>query len=43
MPMGRVRIAFDAENPGRWPWHCHNLDHMVTGMMTEFRCQGIVI
>jgi FtsP/CotA-like multicopper oxidase with cupredoxin domain len=43
MPMGRVRIAFDADNPGRWPLHCHNLYHTVTGMMTEFRYQGIVI
>ena len=43
MPMGRVRIAFDADNPGRWPLHCHNLYHMVTGMMTEFRYRGIVI
>jgi FtsP/CotA-like multicopper oxidase with cupredoxin domain len=42
MPMGRVRIAFDADNPGRWALHCHNLYHMVTGMMTEFRYQGIV-
>ena len=43
MPMRRVRIAFDADNPGRWPLHCHNLYHMVTGMMTEFRYQGIDI
>lgn len=42
MPMSRVRIAFDANNPGRWPFHCHNLYHIVTGMMTEFRYQGIV-
>jgi FtsP/CotA-like multicopper oxidase with cupredoxin domain len=42
MPMGRVRLAFDADNPGRWALHCHNLYHMVTGMMTEFRYQGIV-
>ena len=41
MPMGRVRIAFDANNPGRWAFHCHNLYHQVTGMMTEFRYQGI--
>jgi FtsP/CotA-like multicopper oxidase with cupredoxin domain len=34
--MGSVRIAFDADNPGRWPLHCHNLYHMLTGMMTEF-------
>ncbi len=39
--MGRVRIAFDADNPGRWAFHCHNLYHMMTGMMTEFRYQGI--
>jgi FtsP/CotA-like multicopper oxidase with cupredoxin domain len=40
-PRGRVRIAFDADNPGRWAFHCHNLYHMETGMMTEFRYQGI--
>jgi FtsP/CotA-like multicopper oxidase with cupredoxin domain len=40
-PMGRVRIAFDADNPGRWAFHCHNLYHMTTGMMMEFRYQGI--
>ena len=42
LPMGRVRFAFDADNPGRWALHCHNLYHMVTGMMTEFRYQEIV-
>ena len=41
--MGRVRIAFDADNPGRWPFHCHNLYHAMTGMMMEFRYQGIVV
>src|SRR6202521_1123458 len=40
-PSGRVRIAFDADNPGRWAFHCHNLYHMETGMMTEFRYNGI--
>jgi FtsP/CotA-like multicopper oxidase with cupredoxin domain len=39
--MGRVRIAFDAINPGRWAFHCHNLYHMQTGMMMEFRYHGI--
>jgi FtsP/CotA-like multicopper oxidase with cupredoxin domain len=34
-PMGSVRVAFDADNPGRWAFHCHNLYHMATGMMTE--------
>lgn len=32
---GSVRIAFDADNPGRWLFHCHNLYHMASGMMTE--------
>ena len=40
---GRVRIAFDADNPGRWAFHCHNLYHMATGMMTEFRYRGIAV
>jgi FtsP/CotA-like multicopper oxidase with cupredoxin domain len=30
-----VTIAFDADNSGRWLFHCHNLFHMATGMMTE--------
>jgi len=34
--MGSVTIAVDADNPGRWLFHCHNLLHMATGMMTEF-------
>ena len=32
---GSVRVAFDADNPGRWLFHCHNLYHMAAGMMTE--------
>ncbi|MDQ0304892.1 multicopper oxidase family protein [Ancylobacter polymorphus] len=32
-PMAAVTIAFDADNPGRWPLHCHHLYHMATGMM----------
>lgn len=35
--MGRVTVAFDADNPGQWPVHCHNLFHMATGMMTTLR------
>jgi FtsP/CotA-like multicopper oxidase with cupredoxin domain len=41
-PMGSVTIAFDADNPGRWAFHCHNLYHMMTGMLTEVRYPGIV-
>lgn len=35
MPRGSITVAFDADNPGRWLFHCHNLYHMATGMMTE--------
>jgi FtsP/CotA-like multicopper oxidase with cupredoxin domain len=31
---GSVTVAFDADNPGRWLFHCHNLYHMATGMMS---------
>jgi FtsP/CotA-like multicopper oxidase with cupredoxin domain len=34
-PKGSVKVAFDANNPGRWLLHCHNLLHMETGMITE--------
>jgi FtsP/CotA-like multicopper oxidase with cupredoxin domain len=34
-PMAKVTVAFDADNPGRWLMHCHNLYHQATGMMTE--------
>ncbi len=37
---GSVRIAFEADNPGRWLFHCHNLYHMATGMMTEVVYDG---
>lgn len=33
----RVTIGFQADNPGRWAFHCHNLYHLVAGMMTEVR------
>ena len=34
---GSVTIAFDAENPGFWMVHCHNLYHMAAGMMAALR------
>jgi FtsP/CotA-like multicopper oxidase with cupredoxin domain len=40
--MGSVTIAFDADNPGRSAFHCHNLYHMMTGMMTEVRYAAII-
>ncbi|HRW16746.1 multicopper oxidase family protein [Amaricoccus sp.] len=35
--MENVTIAFEADNPGDWPLHCHNLYHMAAGMMTSLR------
>ena len=29
----RARIAFVADNPGRWMFHCHVIEHMKTGLM----------
>lgn len=40
-PMARVKIAFDADNPGHWPFHCHHLYHMVTGMMAYVAYEGV--
>ncbi|HAU74452.1 MAG TPA: hypothetical protein DCW88_02640, partial [Agrobacterium sp.] len=30
-----------ADNPGRWPLHCHHLYHMATGMMAYVTYDGI--
>jgi FtsP/CotA-like multicopper oxidase with cupredoxin domain len=37
---GRVAIAFDADNPGHWAFHCHNLYHMQAGMMTSVKYES---
>ncbi|HVL02466.1 MAG TPA: multicopper oxidase family protein [Dongiaceae bacterium] len=29
----RVKVAFVADNPGRWMYHCHVIEHMETGLM----------
>src|SRR5690606_19853848 len=34
-PGSTVVVAFDADNPGRWLYHCHNLYRMMAGMMSE--------
>jgi FtsP/CotA-like multicopper oxidase with cupredoxin domain len=31
-PKTSVTFAFDANNPGTWFYHCHNLYHMMAGM-----------
>ena len=41
VPMGSVTIAFDADNPGRWAFHCHHLYHMASGMMCTLAYEGI--
>ena len=33
----RVQIAFVADNPGRWMYHCHVIEHMKTGLMGYIR------
>ncbi|NHN36046.1 multicopper oxidase family protein [Pseudomaricurvus alcaniphilus] len=33
----RARIAFVADNPGDWMYHCHVIEHMKTGLMGYIR------
>jgi FtsP/CotA-like multicopper oxidase with cupredoxin domain len=35
-PGRRVVVAFDANNPGLWAFHCHLLYHMDAGMFATF-------
>mgnify|MGYP002403297245 CR=1 FL=1 len=39
-PNSTVTIAFDADNPGLWAFHCHNLYHMAVGMFTTLVYRG---
>ncbi|WP_180898673.1 multicopper oxidase family protein [Martelella soudanensis] len=41
-PMATVDIAFTADNPGRWPFHCHHLYHMASGMMAYLDYEGSI-
>ena len=36
-PNRQVVVAFDADNPGHWAFHCHMLYHMEAGMFQTFR------
>jgi FtsP/CotA-like multicopper oxidase with cupredoxin domain len=38
-PRERVEIAFVADNPGDWMFHCHVLEHQESGMMGIVRVQ----
>ena len=33
-PMRSVSVDLDADNPGQWAAHCHNIYHAEAGMMT---------
>lgn len=34
---GRAKAALVADNPGRWMYHCHVIEHMKTGLMGYVR------
>ena len=36
-PRETVDVAFVADNPGDWMFHCHVTDHQVAGMMAVLR------
>jgi FtsP/CotA-like multicopper oxidase with cupredoxin domain len=36
-PLEKVEIAFVADNPGDWMFHCHILEHQAAGMMGVIR------
>ena len=33
-------IAFKADNPGNWLFHCHDLHHASAGMVTQVKYEG---
>ncbi|MBY0029767.1 multicopper oxidase family protein [Priestia megaterium] len=33
-------VAFKADNPGNWMFHCHDLHHASAGMVTEVKYKG---
>jgi FtsP/CotA-like multicopper oxidase with cupredoxin domain len=37
LPEETVEVAFVADNPGDWMFHCHVIEHQETGMMGYFR------
>ncbi|HMA13263.1 MAG TPA: multicopper oxidase domain-containing protein, partial [Kiloniellaceae bacterium] len=36
----RAKIAFVADNPGKWMIHCHMLEHQAAGMTTWFTVEA---
>jgi FtsP/CotA-like multicopper oxidase with cupredoxin domain len=39
-PRSKMTVAFDADNAGIWPLHCHLLYHADTGMFTVVKYDG---
>jgi len=39
-PGESIEIMFQADNPGEWAFHCHDLNHSAGGMMTLLEYQG---
>lgn len=39
-PGESIEIMFQADNPGMWAFHCHDLNHAAGGMMTLLEYQG---
>lgn len=39
-PGSTIRIAFDANNPGLWAFHCHILYHLASGMFTVLKYEN---
>jgi FtsP/CotA-like multicopper oxidase with cupredoxin domain len=33
-PMQSLEVDLEADNPGQWALHCHNIYHAESGMMT---------
>ncbi|EXX87833.1 copper oxidase [Paenibacillus darwinianus] len=40
LPGEEYEIAFLADNPGNWLFHCHDLGHAAAGMMTLVKYEG---
>ncbi|WP_412679673.1 multicopper oxidase family protein [Brevibacillus choshinensis] len=40
LPGEEYVVAFKADNPGNWMFHCHDLGHASKGMMTEVKYEG---
>jgi FtsP/CotA-like multicopper oxidase with cupredoxin domain len=39
-PQKAAKIAFVADNPGKWMIHCHMLEHQAAGMTTWFQVEA---